>query len=70
MVQVAVPAPAGHAALRRSALVAAMGGGMSGISKGQVSRLRQEIHERVKVFLKRPLEGDWPVNARAKLLDD
>ncbi len=34
--------------------------GMSGISKSQVSRLCQEIDERVKVFLERPLEGDWP----------
>jgi transposase-like protein len=39
-------------------LVKAMG--MSGISKSQVSRLCQEIDERVKVFLERPLEGDWP----------
>jgi putative transposase len=34
--------------------------GMSGISKSQVSRLCQEIDERVKAFLNRPLEGDWP----------
>jgi hypothetical protein len=33
---------------------------MSGISKSQVSRLCQEIDERVKVFLERPLEGDCP----------
>jgi len=39
-------------------LVKAMG--MSGISKSQVSRLCQEIDERVKAFLDRPLEGDWP----------
>ena len=39
-------------------LVKAMG--MSGISKSQVSRLCQEIDERVKVFLERPIEGDWP----------
>jgi transposase-like protein len=34
--------------------------GMSGISKSQVSRLCQEIDERVKAFLDRPIEGDWP----------
>jgi len=39
-------------------LVKAMG--MSGISKSQVSRLCQEIDERMKIFLERPLEGDWP----------
>jgi putative transposase len=39
-------------------LVKAMG--MTGISKSQVSRLCEEIDERVKAFLNRPLEGDWP----------
>jgi len=39
-------------------LVKAMG--MSGISKSQVSRLCVEIDERVKAFLERPIEGDWP----------
>jgi putative transposase len=39
-------------------LVRAMGG--TGISKSQVSRLCEEIDARVKVFLDRPLEGDWP----------
>ena len=34
--------------------------GMSGISKSQVSRLCQEIDERVGAFLDRPIEGDWP----------
>jgi putative transposase len=34
--------------------------GMSGISKSQVSRLCEEIDERVHAFLERPLEGDWP----------
>src|SRR5262244_3546453 len=34
--------------------------GMSGISRSQVSRLCEEIDERVKAFLERPLEGDWP----------
>ena len=38
-------------------LVKAMG--MSGISKSQVSRLCEEIDERVKAFLDRPIEGDW-----------
>ena len=39
-------------------LVRAMG--MSGISKSQVSRLCEEIDERVHAFLGRPIEGDWP----------
>ena len=39
-------------------LVKAMG--MSGISKSQVSRLCEEIDGRVKTFLERPVEGDWP----------
>jgi transposase-like protein len=39
-------------------LVKAMG--MTGISKSQVSRLCEEIDERVKAFLDRPIEGDWP----------
>jgi putative transposase len=39
-------------------LVKAMG--MSGISKSQVSRLCEEIDVRVKAFLERPIEGDWP----------
>jgi putative transposase len=39
-------------------LVKAMG--MTGISKSQVSRLGEEIDEKIKAFLSRPLEGDWP----------
>ncbi len=39
-------------------LVKAMG--MTGISKSQVSRLCEEIDHRVKAFLDRPIEGDWP----------
>ncbi|MGH7185931.1 MAG: IS256 family transposase, partial [Pseudomonadota bacterium] len=39
-------------------LVKAMGG--AGVSKSQVSRLCEEIDERVKAFLERPIEGDWP----------
>ncbi len=39
-------------------LVKAMGG--SGVSKSQVSRLCEEIDERVNAFLSRPLEGPWP----------
>ena len=34
--------------------------GMTGISKSQVSRLCEEIDGRVKAFLDRPIEGDWP----------
>ena len=39
-------------------LVKAMGG--TGISKSQVSRLCEEIDDKVKAFLNRPIEGDWP----------
>jgi hypothetical protein len=39
-------------------LVKAMG--MTGISKSQVSRLCEEIDHKVKAFLSRPIEGDWP----------
>jgi putative transposase len=35
-----------------------MGG--TGVSKSQVSRLCEEIGDKVKAFLDRPLEGDWP----------
>jgi putative transposase len=31
--------------------------GMNGISKSQVSRLCEEINERVKAFRERPIEG-------------
>ncbi len=33
---------------------------MDSISKSQVSRLREEIEERVTTFLDQPIEGDWP----------
>jgi putative transposase len=39
-------------------LVKAMG--MSGISKSQVSRLCEDIDGKVKAFLDRPIEGEWP----------
>jgi putative transposase len=39
-------------------LVKAMG--MDGISKSQVSRLCEEIDDRVRLFRERPIEGDWP----------
>lgn len=39
-------------------LVRAMGG--TGVSKSQVSRLCEEIDERVQAFLTRPIEGSWP----------
>lgn len=39
-------------------LVQAMGG--TGISRSQVSRLCEDIDERVHAFLDRPIEGDWP----------
>ena len=45
-------------------LVQAMG--LSGISKSQVSRLCAEIDERVRTFLHRPIEGDWPWNPSGK----
>jgi transposase-like protein len=34
--------------------------GMTGISKSQVSRLCGEIDDKVKAFLNRLIEGDWP----------
>ena len=34
--------------------------GMSGISNSQVSRLCGEIDDKIRSFLDRPLEGDWP----------
>ena len=34
--------------------------GMTGISKSQVSRLCEQIDERVQAFLNRPIEGEWP----------
>jgi putative transposase len=39
-------------------LVQAMG--LTGISKSQVSKLCKDIDERVRAFLERPLEGEWP----------
>ena len=39
-------------------LVQAMGG--TGVSKSQVSRLCEDIDERVDAFLSRPIEGEWP----------
>src|SRR3954452_15223053 len=39
-------------------LVKAMGA--SGVSKSQVSRLCEEIDGKVKAFLERPIEDDWP----------
>ncbi len=39
-------------------IVKAMGG--SGVSKSQVSRLCEEIDQKVGAFLDRPLEGEWP----------
>ena len=38
--------------------VQAMGG--TGISQSHVSRLCEEIDERVDAFLERPIEGEWP----------
>lgn len=34
--------------------------GMDGISKSQVSRLCEELDQKVHAFLARPIEGDWP----------
>jgi len=36
------------------------GHGDERVSKSQVSRLCEEIDERVKGFLDRPIEGEWP----------
>src|ERR1700738_3920968 len=34
--------------------------GRNGVSKSQVSRLCEQIDERINAFLNRPIEGDWP----------
>src|SRR5436190_15617018 len=49
---------AGVSTRRVDDLVQAMG--LSGISKSQVSKLCNEIDERVHAFLDRPLAGEWP----------
>jgi putative transposase len=49
---------AGVSTRRVDDLVQAMG--LTGISKSQVSKLCKEIDERVRAFLDRPLEGEWP----------
>jgi putative transposase len=41
------------------ALALAQAMGMSGIAKGQVSRLCAEIDDRIAAFLERPIEGEW-----------
>jgi transposase-like protein len=33
---------------------------VQGILKSQISRLCEEIDGKVKAFLDRPIEGDWP----------
>jgi putative transposase len=48
-------------------LVKAMGA--SGVSKSQVSRLVDEIDERVNAFLARPLAGEWPCVERGDLCE-
>lgn len=40
-------------------LVTAMG--ETGVSKSRLSRLCQDIDERVRAFLNRPPDGDWPL---------
>ena len=44
--------------------------GMDGISKSQVSRLCEEIDEKVKPFLGRPIEGDWPYRLAGRHLPE
>lgn len=34
--------------------------GISDISESQISRSCEELNERARTFLKRPLESDWP----------
>jgi putative transposase len=46
--------PSGHG----STALLSMGG--TGVSKSQVSRLCEDIDERVRAFLSRPIEGRWP----------
>lgn len=33
---------------------------MSAVSKSQVSRLCEEMDGKVRAFLERPIEGEWP----------
>jgi len=47
-------------ASRRARSTISSSDGESGISKSQVSRLCEEINGKVKAFLERPIEGDWP----------
>src|SRR5262245_43581760 len=49
-----------HGVSTRSVDELAKAMGLAGISKSQVSRLCEEIDERVKTFLSRPIEGLWP----------
>ena len=46
--------PCGHGSMPLASM------GMTGISKSQVSRLCEEIDERVNACLSRPIEGTWP----------
>ncbi len=46
--------PCGHGLMPLTSM------GMTGISESQVSRLCEEIDGKVKAFLERPIEGDWP----------
>jgi putative transposase len=59
LVVVIQEAQVGRVSTRRvDDLVQAMG--LSGISKSTVSKLRNDVDDRVNAFLDRPLEGDWP----------
>jgi putative transposase len=49
-----------HAVSTRSVDDLAKAMGNAGISKSHVSRLCEEIDERVKTFLSRPIDGAWP----------
>jgi putative transposase len=42
--------------------------GMTGFGKSQVSRLCEEIDEKVKAFLSRPLKGDRPICGSTPLM--
>ncbi len=49
-----------HGVSTRSVDELAKAMGLAGITKSQVSRLCEDIDERVKTFLMRPIEGAWP----------
>jgi putative transposase len=44
--------------------------GMTGFSKIEISRLCEEIEDKVKAFLNRPIEDEWPIRGSTRLTED